>query len=172
MATTSDLSIVHRMPAELQAHWQEFAIDCIRNSQAPIALVPGATAAAFYANHLKGSHIEHDVLWLHGVRRYSHELPCGWVEWEDPSRYDIKRIAFGVYHPEGFNRHRGTNFTDVQRNLAFRERLIDQAMIFLFGQPHLSAFLSTSPYFWQVSTGIVSLILNFQNEIKKVVHLI
>jgi len=62
---------------------------------------------------------------------------------------------FGVFHTEGFLRHRSAQPTALSRNLAVRERLIDLASIFMYGKPIMPAVLSSCEVFWQTSTGII-----------------
>jgi hypothetical protein len=43
----------------------------------------------------------------------------------------------------------------MQRNLVFRERLLDYAIESLFNEVHLPTFMSSGCYCWQVAAGMV-----------------
>ncbi|KAJ4365555.1 hypothetical protein N0V83_008174 [Neocucurbitaria cava] len=146
--------VLRKMPSALRDHWQEFASDCILRSKAHVAIVFGQSAARVYEAHLYDQGIDHKCVWQHDFRRHKDEIPYAWLEFSSDSSsvpHQLTRIAFGVYHPESFMRGKGMWITDVQRNLAFRERLIDLACVYLYGEPHMPVFLSSHRWHRRVS---------------------
>ena len=161
-------SCLRKMPRELREYWEDHAFHCISRSKARVAIVPGHSAARVYQVSLAHRGVHYTTVWISGAQRYKDELPCAWFEFESSkTNADLSRVVFGVYHPEGFLRNSAAVPGPLQRNLAFRKRLIDLACVFLYGEPQLPAFLSTSKYFWQMSTGIIIPVDRFEQYNKK-----
>jgi len=83
------------------------------------------------------------------------------VEYDEDNQ--VKRIAFSVPHPEYFNRYRGTVVTHTMRANALKERLMDFAMVKVWGTAHLQGFLSTTKYRFQTATGVILRMSDFED---------
>jgi len=75
----------------------------------------------------------------------------------------VNRIVFSVPHPEYFNRYRGTVVTHTMRANALKERLMDFAMVKVWGSAHLQGFLSTANHRFQTTTGIILRMSDFED---------
>lgn len=93
--------------------------------------------------YIQENEIEHTVLWTFGKKRFEHEIPLAWLQFEARK---IRRLAFAIPHPEAFSRNRASVLTDIQRQFAFRERIFDYCLVQLFGKLYLPYFLSTTGY--------------------------
>jgi hypothetical protein len=61
----------------------------------------------------------------------------------------------GVFFPEGFLRTCSTLPGKIRLYIAFLERLLDFEAVLINREPYLTSFLSSTRYYFQVSTGIV-----------------
>ena len=75
----------------------------------------------------------------------------------------VNRIVFSVPHPEYFNRYRGTVVTHTMRANALKERLMDFAMVKVWGSAHLQGFLSTAKHLFQIANGLIVRVQDIEN---------
>ncbi|KAI4655321.1 hypothetical protein J4E93_000032 [Alternaria ventricosa] len=150
----SSMSLLRQLPADVREFWDSAAHVFIRLSNSKVALIVGNVAIRSYTLYLKLMAIPHTTFWVFGKKRYASEIPLAWLEASANGRV-INRISFAINHPEAFNRNRGSVVTDIQRQYAFRERIIDFCQAKMFGRIHLPGFLSTTSYVFQLSTGSI-----------------
>ncbi|KAI4634669.1 hypothetical protein J4E83_001989 [Alternaria metachromatica] len=93
------------------------------------------------------------VLYLSGIQRYKAEIPAAMLEYYDNSPTTVRRIAIITFHPERFAREKSNTKSSRDDDMAIRERLIDYALIILYGQPNVQGFLSTCAYHFNLRSG-------------------
>jgi hypothetical protein len=157
------------------ASQRSFAFQCLARSKARVVLIIGRLPAEAYMLYLKEHNINHDTVWQFGHQLNRFELPCAFTEWSNTNNgntnngssssreSEISRLAIVTFHLEAFGRARGFNITNIQRNIGFRERLIDYALVLLYYEVRLPGFLSTGVYFFQMSTGILIPVTAFED---------
>jgi hypothetical protein len=155
-------SVLSNMPKLLALYWSTWAKRCIQMSRATVVVVSGHSATKLYLAYLKERSATHHIIWAHGEQRTRCEMPIAVLESEDTGA-DVSRLVLFVYHVEGFIRYRAHRPTDMQRNIAIRERLLDFASIIIHGDAPRQNFLSTCAWFFQTSTGLLMPITAFED---------
>lgn len=57
-------TILYRQPPEFQQHWRHFALTCIEQYTACVALLTGHAVSQVYKQHLLDAGKHHDVIWM------------------------------------------------------------------------------------------------------------
>ncbi|KAI4674912.1 hypothetical protein J4E81_011156, partial [Alternaria sp. BMP 2799] len=147
--------VLAKLPAQLREYWTSFAHELIDSSHSKVALLVGSAGIATYVAYLKANKIESKEMWVSGSNDHVHhkEHPSAWLEYDVNG--NIRRIAFGVPHPEFYNRFRGTVVTHKVRANAIKERLVDYVKVLLWNDADLQTFLSTTTYRFMTTIGVV-----------------
>ena len=155
------------MPKLLLFYWETFTFECLERSTAYFLITNDRSADGVYTSYLKHHNVPHRTIWLFGMQRAQHELPCAYIEWSNETEPRIKRLSSVGFHVEAFTRQRGYILTDVRCNMAARERLLDIASILVDVDVRLPAFLLNNPWFFQTSNRILmpfSILEEFDDE--------
>jgi hypothetical protein len=136
--------VITALLLELSTYWLDVAESAIRDSRALIIINTGEAAVAAYERYARSTGRILEKVWMRGPK--IGRTPDGWLEYVNAAKKTVRRLVLDVYHSEYVNRMRGKEKNPTQHLLAVQERLIDAAMVYLFGGPTLPAFLSSVQY--------------------------
>jgi hypothetical protein len=139
----------------LVQYWDTIAMDMVDRSSAKVVVVMGASARASYERHRRRRE---------NCRFEALEIPLGtgylrqtWGYLEYNSGGAIERLVIFTDHVENFIRGRsyGWNLSDKQRAHVVQERMLDLAILAVYGRISLPGlFVSSSNYFVTVQHGL------------------
>jgi hypothetical protein len=134
------------VPSALLQYSENVAVNAIELLEASVILNMGEYAARVYAKSLVARRLRYRV--IPTTLRLKKSTVRGWFEFATVDGSEVlSRIVLNAPHPEAFVRDRGYDINKVCRAIATQERLIDYAMVIVYSQPNMLAYLSTMAYF-------------------------